>query len=67
MDLLHTSQKSDTFLISTKWTVPIIYIHFDAYLLHVSALVHNQQGEKLCQLLEKPTAIMTMNPQIKIL
>jgi len=66
MDLLNTSQKSDTILIPTKWTVPITYTHFDTYLLHGLVLVHKHQGEQLCQLLEKPNAIMAMKPQIKI-
>ena len=36
------------------------YTHtFDAYLLHVSILVYDHQGQQLRQLLENPTAFMT--------
>jgi hypothetical protein len=42
------------------------YIHtFDEYLLHVLALVHNQQGEKLCQLLEKTNCYYDNEPTDK--
>jgi hypothetical protein len=53
-----TSLTSDTFI---KYQLNAhCFIHiFDTYLLRVSVLVHHHQGEQLCHLLEKPTAIMT--------
>jgi hypothetical protein len=40
----------------------IYYTHaFDAYLLHVSVLVHHHHGEQLRGFLEKPTTIVTFS------
>jgi hypothetical protein len=50
---------SDTILISTKCTVPVIYIHLMRISYMFLCLCTIIREEKLCQLLVKPTIILT--------